>query len=75
MTTLKKSILYPVGGRQQQVLSRSAGYRCLLGKDVLCAEFVPLLNRIISPPLRPVGVLSVAVYPILRKCGSEQSGQ
>ena len=63
LTTLTKSILYPVGGRQQQKLSYSAGYRCLLGNDALRTEFVPLLNRLISPPLRPVGVLSMYGLP------------
>lgn len=33
-------------------------YRHLTTGDVLKLEFLPLLNRIISPPLRPVGGFS-----------------
>lgn len=32
---------------------------------------MPLLNRIISPPLRPVRVKYITVYPILRLCRSD----
>ncbi|KAG8948253.1 hypothetical protein FRC04_009891 [Tulasnella sp. 424] len=32
----------------------TASFRHLLTKEVVVAEFAPLLNRIISPPLRPV---------------------
>lgn len=36
----------------------SAGFRHLLGKEVVVTEFAPLLNRILSPPLRPVCTFS-----------------
>ncbi|KAF8309804.1 P-loop containing nucleoside triphosphate hydrolase protein [Clavulina sp. PMI_390] len=52
---LTKAILYPDGNTQHQtMLSESAGYRYMLGKEVLRTEFVPILNRVISPPMRPV---------------------
>ena len=39
--------------------TRSAGqFRDLVGEPVLTLEFAPLLNRIISPPIRPVRKLS-----------------
>jgi chromosome transmission fidelity protein 18 len=34
--------------------SRNGDYRHLAGQQVMQMEFAPLLNRIISPPLRPV---------------------
>lgn len=56
---LAKSILHPEGGQQQRS-AESAGYRHLLGKDVLRTEFVPILNRLISPPMRPVRVMPLS---------------
>lgn len=46
--SLSKSIATAGGGRQ------SIEYRCLAQEGVMQLEFVPMLNRIISPPLRPV---------------------
>ncbi|KAF9509023.1 hypothetical protein BS47DRAFT_184538 [Hydnum rufescens UP504] len=51
--SLTKSILFPEGARQDN-RTAGLGYRHLLGKDILRTEFVPLLNRIISPNIRPV---------------------
>ncbi|KAG8815262.1 hypothetical protein FRC19_001139 [Serendipita sp. 401] len=33
---------------------KASSYRHLVAKEVLPLEFAPLLNRIISPPLKPV---------------------
>lgn len=46
--SLSKSIATTGGGR------RSVEYRYLTQEGVIQLEFVPMLNRIISPPLRPV---------------------
>jgi hypothetical protein len=46
--SLSKSIATAGGGR------RSVGYRHLVQEGVMQLEFLPMLNRIISPPLRPV---------------------
>lgn len=46
--SLSKSIATVGGGR------RSVDYRHLSQEGVMQLEFVPMLNRIISPPLRPV---------------------
>ena len=58
---LTKSILFPEGGRQDKRTAH-VGYRHLLGKDVLRTEFVPLLNRIISPNIRPVRFADVTRF-------------
>jgi hypothetical protein len=36
-------------------------YRHLAGQDVLRLEFAPLINRIISPPLRPVSIYATSI--------------
>jgi len=46
--SLSKSIATAGGGR------RSVEYRHLAQEGVMQLEFMPMLNRIISPPIRPV---------------------
>lgn len=43
-----------VKGVQTSSVHRSPGLRHLLCNEVMQLEFAPLINRIISPPLRPV---------------------
>ncbi|KAF8328797.1 uncharacterized protein EI90DRAFT_3063580 [Cantharellus anzutake] len=51
LDSLRKAVLKTaVGDKCSDIL----GYRYLLGWDVLRTEFAPLLNRIISPPIRPI---------------------
>ncbi|KAG9010130.1 hypothetical protein FRB93_004792 [Tulasnella sp. JGI-2019a] len=47
----------------------TASFRHLLGKEVVVAEFAPILNRIISPPLRPANsqVIKPAERAVLKK--------
>lgn len=51
--SLSKSIATAGGGRQ------SVEYRYLTQGGVMQLEFVPMLNRIISPPLRPVSYQTI----------------
>lgn len=36
---------------------RGGAYRHLAGDEIIHLELAPMINRIISPPLRPVGFL------------------
>ena len=44
----------PEGVRAQQMAMDALSYRHLLHRTILITEFAPILNRIISPPVRPV---------------------
>ncbi|KAG9052747.1 hypothetical protein FS842_009297 [Serendipita sp. 407] len=50
--TISRSVMGDIG--QSSGSKKASSYRHLVAKDVLPLEFAPLLNRIISPPLKPV---------------------
>ena len=60
--TLVKNVLGSGGGTTGRRVA--AQYRHLVADGVLQLEFASLLNRIISPPLKPVGFYSLLRFYI-----------
>ena len=50
-------------------------FRDLVSEPVLALEFAPLLNRIISPPIRPVRNLSICILTRVTLCTTQVNSQ
>lgn len=63
-------------GMRMACARQSGDYRQLLGGQIMRLEFASYINRIISPPLRPVSAIHFACIPAdVLQPGQQPSGQ
>lgn len=61
LTRTNEEIYKSFSGFLRTAVRHGGHYRHLVSTPILHMEFAPLINRIISPPLRPVRPLNVIV--------------